>query len=387
MLRWALIFVAAVAVVPYGCGPIYQFPVPAPFSGATLRNPYERLGSSWQRANLHAHGHAWGGLTSGRQSSEAVASAYRSMGYSVPGVSNYHRIAALDGVRTLPIYEHGYNIGKRHQLAIGARRVDWLDFPLWQTLSQQQFVINRVAATAALVALAHPTTRYGYSENDLKWLTGYQLLEVVNGTHQSEVPWDAALSNGHAVWGLANDDTHDLDDPQRTAVAWNMINAPSASTGDIVEALRAGRSYAVLQTRTGASAMETVLAAVEVRGDSLFVTCTGEPSTFTFIGQNGVVRKTVEHVMAASYTFDSSDTYIRSVIRSPDVTMYLNPIFRDGDGGAPAPAAAIDLPATWLLRGSFVFASLFAFALYRKRRLRGPVPVPQVLRDARRHTA
>ena len=69
---------------------------------------------------------------------------------------------------TIPAYEHGYNIGKHHQLAIGARKVDWVDFPIWQSRSHLQFIINRVAATADLVAIVHPESRNAYDDDDLQ---------------------------------------------------------------------------------------------------------------------------------------------------------------------------------------------------------------------------
>lgn len=388
MLKRTLIVLAVLLTLPYARGPVYDFPDPAPFSGVAFFNPYEDLRGQWQRANFHAHGRAWGGLTSGRQPSESVARAYRAIGYSVPGVSNYHRIAAFDGVPTIPLYEHGYNIGKHHQIAIGAHRVDWFDFPLWQSLSHQQFVIDRVAQTADLVALAHPPSRDAYSEDDLQWLTDYQLLEVVNGPHRSEVPWDAALSSGHAVWALANDDSHDLNDPRRTAMAWNMLDAPSASTGDVVDALRAGRAYAVMRTNVTASAIETVLADVQFADGTLRVTCAGEPSTFSFVGQNGVVRHAVPNAMSAEYSFGADDTYIRTVIRSPRTTMYLNPVFRYDGVRLPAPASAVNVTTTWLMRGSAVLAGVAAMAAYRRRRrLILDSPARPVLTDANQSTA
>jgi hypothetical protein len=91
-------------------------------------------------------------------------------------VSDYHWIAAQHGIDTLPLYEHGYNIAKGHQLAIGAHSVEWLDFPIWQGRDQKQYIIDRVGAAADLVALNHPNT--AYSEDDLRDLTSYQLLEV-----------------------------------------------------------------------------------------------------------------------------------------------------------------------------------------------------------------
>lgn len=220
----------ATLALPYACSPVYRFSEPRPFAGSHLHNPYAKLQGRWQRANLHAHGTAWGGLTNGKQPSEDVVRTYRALGYDVAGISNYHQIAAIAGVDTLPIYEHGYNIHKRHQLAIGARRVVWFDLPLWQSLSHEQFVIDRVREAADLVAIVHPHTRGAYSVDDLRWLTRYDLLEIVNGPFRSESSWDVALSSGHVVWAIANDDTHDTADVRRTAAGWTMIDAPSAST-------------------------------------------------------------------------------------------------------------------------------------------------------------
>ena len=78
-----------VALLPYAWGPVYRFPEPAPFAGARLWNPYATTSGQWLRANLHAHGHAWGGLTSGEQSDAEVAARYRERGYAVAGVSGH----------------------------------------------------------------------------------------------------------------------------------------------------------------------------------------------------------------------------------------------------------------------------------------------------------
>jgi hypothetical protein len=381
---------AIVIALPYAFAPIYDFPEPGRFQGSAFLNPYRDLqGTTWQRANLHAHSRAWGGVTNGRQTGEDIVRAYREMGYTVAGVSDYQHIAALDGVPTIPLYEHGYNVTKRHQLAIGAHEVAWFDFPLWQSLSHEQFIIDRVGRTADLVALAHPTTRDAYTSDDLRVLSGYQLMEVVSGPHRIEEPWDAALSSGHAVWALANDDTHDLGDPARTAMAWNMIGAASNSTPDIVSALRSGRAYAVSRSPGGDAAAEILLQSVELHGGTLVVTSVGAPSTFTFVGQDGVVLKTTENTSTAEYTFGDKDTYIRTVIRSPRTAMYLNPVMRYDGVGLQQRAAAINVAGTWLLRGVFLIGSLALAVLYGKRRAPLPhvSPPQEVLSPETRKTA
>lgn len=349
---------------PYAIGPVYRFPDPAPFTGAHFFNPYAQPISTWQRANFHAHGRAWVGLTNGQQSDQQIVERYRKLGYDVAGVSNYQRISDRD-VPTLPVYEHGYNLFKLHQLAIGARQVEWFDFLLWQSLSHQQYVIDRVKKKSELVAVVHPGT---HASNDLSSLTGYDLLEVVNGPHPTQGLWDAALSSGHPVWGIGNDDTHDLNDASRTAAGWTMVGAPSPSLPDIVDALRAGRTYAVFRKGDIEAANITTLGSVAVDGGKVSVTVKGAPSTITFFGQNGVWRDARPLVNSLEYTMTAADPYIRIVIESPHTMLFLNPIIRWDGVSLAMPKAAVDFGATWMLRTSIALTAGGLLLLYARRR-------------------
>jgi len=362
IFRRVLATLFLVVAVPYLLAPVYLFPPPQQFFGSALWNPYAHLSGTWQRSNLHAHGRSWGGLTNGYQADDEVVRAYRHHGYSVAGVSNYQWIASQHGIDTLPLYEHGYNIAKGHQLAIGARSVEWLDFPLWQGRNQKQYIIDRVGGAADLVALNHPNT--AYSEDDLRDLTGYQLIEVVNGPFPVEDLWDAALSTGHLVWALANDDSHNVTNVRRTFIAWNMIDAPSGSTGDIVNALRHGRHYAVSLVGDKADAS---LKSIELDGATLTISSSGVPATYLFVGQDGTVRKTADQVMQASYTIEPRDTYIRTVIRTPNIVMYLNPIVRYDGVGFPSRRATPHAAASWLQRGCLVVAYAAVLLLLWRR--------------------
>jgi hypothetical protein len=371
---------ALLVLLPYAWSPIYTFPPSAPFAGAHFFNPYANLHGTWQRGNLHAHGRAWSGITNGQQPDEEVVARYQSLGYTVAGVSDYERIATFHGVPTIPLYEHGYNIGKHHQLAIGAHRVEWFDVLLLQSLSQEQYIIDRVRRGADLVAIAHPSLRSAYSIEDMRSLTGYQLVEVVNGPDEQGGLWDAALSSGHTVWALANDDTHDVTDERRTGAAWNMIDAPSASTSDVIAALRAGRAYAVAR-RPEHEGNDTLLASVTVDEGRVVVTCSGAPGMFEFVGQDGNIRATAPETLSASYTFRPEDTYIRTVIRTPATTMYLNPVIRYDGARLPTLSASVDEGATWLVRGASLAAGLALVAVVRSRRPPAPRSAPAAIED------
>ena len=349
--------------IPLLLAPVYRFPSPQPFTGAALWNPYAHLSGTWQKANLHAHSVAWGGVTNGAQSGADVVRAYKERGYAVAGVSNYASIAAQHGIDTIPLYEHGFNIPKIHQLAIGARRVVYLDFPFWQTVDQKQFILDRVGSEAELVSVNHPNT--GYVEDDMRKLTGYQLMEIVNGPFPVEDLWDAALSSGHTVWALANDDAHDVTNLKRTFIAWNMIDAPSASASDIIGALRQGRTYAVSLV---GSKPDASLKGVQVSDATMTVSSAGVPATYLFVGQDGAIRGTANQVMEATYTFAATDTYIRTVIRTPNVVMYINPVLRYDGASLPSPSAAVDTTSTWVHRAIiFIITAAIMFLLWHRR--------------------
>lgn len=370
---------ALLIVLPYAWAPIYRFPEAAPFSGDRLWNPYASPSGHWQRANFHAHGRAWLGLTSGAQPDHEVAARYRELGYSVAGVSDYQWIAAFHGVDTLPLYEHGFNLGKNHQLAIDAHSVDWFDLPLWQTPSQQQYVIHRLKARSGLVALNHPSSRSAYDADTLRSLTGFDLIEVANGPFTTETEWDAALSSGRAVWALGNDDTHDLEDVRRAAVAWTMIDASTASSADVVSALKGGRSYAVLRTGEFASANLTTLSGLTVTGQTISVAVQGPPATIAFVGQNGVVRETVRNAVSASYVIRPEDAYIRTVVTGPHTTLYLNPVLRWNGTALPEPVATINGLLTWAQRGAALIACGVLWMMTRRRRHAATASVNRVV--------
>ena len=376
MLTRITIAVAMFVAAPFAIAPAYDFPEPRPFSGPALWNPYAHMAGLWRRANLHAHGRAWVGVTNGHQADATVVETYRRRGYDIAGISDYQWIAAHHGVDTLPLYEHGYNIAKAHQLAIGATRVEWLDFPLWQTLSQKQFLLNRVARTAALTVINHPNT--AYTDDDLRRLTGYQLMEVLNGPFAYDTSWDDALSSGHVVWAIGDDDNHDVTYAPRLGVACSMIDAPSTKMADVVGALRDGRAYA-MSLRSGMP--DAWLASVDVHDARLTVSIAGAPATFQFVGQYGRIRQTTENVTSATYDIRRADTYVRTVIRTPYTVMYVNPIVRYDGVRLPAPSAIINTPITWARR---LLVLLACVAALHGRRRSAPTSDESPRRDSRR---
>jgi hypothetical protein len=352
LTRIAAVLIVAV-LLPYAVPPVYDFSDPQPFKGTHWWNPYQEVHGRWRRANFHAHGESWGGVTNGAQTDAQVVSSYWNAGYDIATVSDYQRIA--DAADTIPVYEHGYNVGKHHQLAIGARSVVWWDFPLWQGVNQKQFIIDRLRPSTELISLNHLSRLHSYTVDDMRRLTGYDLIEVANGRVATEDRWDAALSSGHPAFAIGGDDTHDVTDPNRMAIAWNMIDAETTTARDVIEALRGGRSYVVIRMVDAPANSDVALASLRTDDRSMTVTLSGEPAEISFVGQDGHVRQRTNG-LSASYTFTPSDTYIRTNVHTTKSIVFLNPVMRsDADDHRPTmPALETDDLLTSLVRGGVV---------------------------------
>jgi hypothetical protein len=143
-----------------------------------------------------------------------------------------------------------------------------------------------------------------------------------------------------------------------------MIDAPGPAAPGIIDALRRGRSYAVSLVGNNP---DGALMSVEVRDSTMTIKSTGVPATFLFVGQDGAVRGTANQVMEAGYTFAATDSYIRTVIRTPNMVMYVNPVFRYDGVKPPAPAASIDGTSTWMHRAVILLIAAGVFFFLWRR--------------------
>ncbi len=324
--------------------PVYTYDEPEPFEGDYLYNPYQDMNpDDWKQSNFHAHTSQYGGVTNGRSTTnELLDSVYNAFGFDHIGISDYMKINDYEKNRQgyIPGYEHGYNIFKIHQLCLGAEKVRRMDYFFFQNLSMKQHTINKLSEQNRLVVLAHPSfVKGGYNVEDMKYLSNYRLMEVLNGFCLSPEHWDMALSNGHRVYLIANDDTHDALDYRDVACRFTMINADENTADALIDALVSGNAVGVdfkkirpealpdkrdrlerdLPYLTKAQLVDTVFS---VRADRMI-------AKVHFIGQGGVVLKEVKYVNEATYDIKPEDRYVRTVLYFTDGTaLYLNPITR-----------------------------------------------------------
>lgn len=324
--------------------PSYSFDEPKPFQGNYLHNPYKDMEpDNWIQANFHAHTRQYGGLTNGRvNTNEMLDSVYSALGFDHIGVSDYNKINYYDSANPsfIPTYEHGYGLFKIHQLCIGADKVRHLDYFAFQNLSMKQHTLNRLAKQTRLAIPAHPSfVKKGYLVEDMKYLSNYKLMEVLNGFRISTAHWDEALSNGHLVYLIANDDSHDVTDITDVATRFTMINAPANEAECLLQALENGNAvgvdFPVKRKETLEQKIQRIknnlpyVTQVELKSDTLLISASKTMSKIIFIGQDAEELEVQKKVKTAKYVIQPEDEYVRAVLKFDDgTTLYLNPITR-----------------------------------------------------------
>lgn len=330
--------------------PVYIFDEPVPFHGDYLLNPYQDIDSSyWKCCNFHGHTRQYGGVTNGRNNGNAVYdSMYRLFGYDHVGISDYNKVNGYENGRDpgfIPGYEHGYNVWKTHQVCLGTKKVRRIDYFFYQTLSHKQHMLNRLGEQNRVVAVAHPSFVDGsYNVSDMKYLSNYKVLEVLNGFVNSPEHWDMALSNGHLVYLIADDDTHDVLKVNDIALRITYLNAKDNDASQLYDALLSGKAVGVDFYLDREEQMDCkvkrfkrdipYLNSAKLNGDYFTVNVTKPIRQADFIGQGGTVLKSEWHddadsVFRASYKILPTDQYVRTVLTFFDgTTMWLNPITR-----------------------------------------------------------
>lgn len=313
---------------------LYKFNESHKFQGEQFYNPYANINGTWIKANLHAHARAYAGASKGENTAGEMLHKYDSLKYYLACISNYNFVQdSISGYNYLPVYEHGFNWLWVHQNVINETQAKPFDFPFLQLRSNKQFIINRLKTENNLVALNHPNHKNAYSTKDLKYLNNYNLFEGISEFAKSIKQWDSALSYGHAVWIVGNDDSHDLSD-YHVGICWNMIHVDTINNESILQSLKKGTSYA---TKGWLGQEMNRVKAVKVEDGFFKLKLRNKADSITLISDDGVVVAMASKLDTLSYKIKPENTYLRTEIFETEpwngyTKMYLNPVIRTDNG-------------------------------------------------------
>src|SRR5262245_25294411 len=271
----------------------------------------------WYKGNTHTHT-----LNSdGDSSPDDVTKWYRRHGYQFLVLTDHNVLTSVEALNALhglddqflvirgeevtdrfgtkPIHINGFDVSRLVDPQGGSSVVDVI-----------QRDVDAIRAVKGIPSINHPNFGWAISADELKQVRNTKLFEIFNGHPQvnnlgsGDVPgleevWDALLSGGLLLYGLAVDDAHHFTRPEdrtasRPGQGWVVVRADTLTPRAILDAMERGDFY----SSTGVELSEYTV-------DETSITITIRATTFSkyrvqFIGRGGKVL---------SETTSSSATY------------------------------------------------------------------------------
>jgi hypothetical protein len=332
------------AALLLACGrPSLEVPVPA-------ARP-----TGWLKGQTHAHS---SGSGDSRTPAGEVAAWYAARGYDFLVLTDHEYVSTprWDGPMLLvPGIELTQNLASCSPPADGGchihvnglfvdpalRNVKLADAPADppDRLERYASAVDRAHAMGGIAQINHPNWGWMADGAMLAALgaRGAELVEIANesgvddagdAAHPStEAQWDAALTAGSRLWGVASDDAHHYADADaleakgepayRGDRGWVMVRA-DRDPASIRAALVAGEFYA----STG-----VMLSRYDVGADAIGLAVVGDPVDFVFVGAGGRELGR-EHGTEARFELANADRYVRvDVIGGDGRRAWTQPVF------------------------------------------------------------
>ena len=289
-------------------------------------------GGQWFKGNTHTHTTE----SDGDSAPEDVARWYRDHGYhflvlsdhnvltdipppAAPGEKNAQQPFILikgeevsDRFQGKPVHMNGLGISGKVDPQGGES--------LTNVLQRNVDAIRRVEGVPHI---NHPNFNWAFSTAELQQVRNNRLLEIFNGHPQVnnlggggvpglEQVWDALLSSGTMIYGIAVDDAHNFKQPGNPAVAgpgrgWVMVRADRLDGRAILQALEAGQFYASTGVELSDYTVTARSMTITIKQD------TWAKYRVQFIGRGGrVLHEALES--PAEYVFRGGEGYVRAKI-------------------------------------------------------------------------
>jgi len=298
----------------------------------------------WYKGNIHTHTTE----SDGDDTPERVVRWYRRHNYDFLVLSDHNHLTLLDygsGRRRFkrPLMVPGEEVSANikggsvpiHINGIGISRVvEPIDAD--DVVATLQANVNAILQAGGIASINHPNFRWAFDHEALMQITGASLLEVYNGHPKTNIYggpgkpsndkiWDAVLTSGKPIFGVATDDSHRYHDWSPTQSnpgrGWVVVRAEELSVDAIVDGLATGNFYS--STGIALSELDVTTGSIELRieddGETVHWT--------TFTGKGG--RTLLEVVgQDARYEIKSDEGYVRATVRaSTGARAWTQPVF------------------------------------------------------------
>ena len=290
----------------------------------------EPAGAAWFKGNTHTHTTE----SDGDSSPDEVTAWYKQHGYHFLVLSDHNVLTSIEALNALhgkdgnfllikgeevsdtfsgkPVHVNGLDVSEKVEPQKGASLLDVL-----------QRNVDAIRRVRGVPHINHPNFRWALSTAELQSVRNTRLFEIYNGHPQVNnlggggVPgleeiWDAILSSGTLLHGIAVDDAHNFKDLGNPAVAgpgrgWVMVRAARLEARSLLDALEAGQFYASTGVELADYAVSARAMTITVKKDAW------AKYRIQFIGKGGrVLQEAIDN--PAEYVFRGDEGYVRAKV-------------------------------------------------------------------------
>jgi hypothetical protein len=321
--------------------PLLAFTLAAALVAQETPKPAETL--RWYKGNTHTHT-----LNSdGDSTPDEVVRWYREHGYHFLVLTDHNFLTSVDALQALHGADERFLVIPGEELTdrFGDKSLHINGLDLTKTIPPQggtsvvdvlQRNVDAIRHEKGVPHINHPNFRWSITAEELGQVRNNRLFEIFNGHPMVnaqggggvpglEEAWDAILSSGTLLYGIAVDDAHTFKDPGNPDVAgpgrgWIVVRAPRLETKALMEALERGQFYA-----------STGVELTDVQADSRRLLVEVKPTTFSkyriqFIGKGGKVLLDAPETKA-EYVFKGDEGYVRArVLESNGRMAWVQPV-------------------------------------------------------------
>lgn len=332
--------------------------MPAPLSAQSA--PAQTPGR-WYKGNTHTHT-----LNSdGDSAPDEVVRWYREHGYHFLVLTDHNFLTSVDGLNALHGADERFLVIKGEEvtdrvgdksLHINGLDVDKVVPPQRGTsvVDVLQRNVDAIRQANGVPHINHPNFLWSITREELQQVRNTRLFEIFNGHPQVnnlggggvpglEEVWDAILSGGTLLYGIAVDDAHTFKQPGNPHVAgpgrgWVVVRAPRLEARALLEALERGDFYA----SSGVELTDYQASASQVR-------VTVKATAFSkyriqFLGKGGRLLREIAESTAV-YDIRGDEGYLRArVLESNGSVAWCQPILVQ-----PRPSALAGVSELWLM--------------------------------------
>jgi hypothetical protein len=287
----------------------------------------------WYKGNLHTHT-----LNSdGDSTPHEVTTWYREHGYNFLVLTDHNHLTDIAGLNAIhaakekfllitgeevtdsyerkPIHVNAFNPARLVQPQHGD-----------SVAATIQNNVNEIRHAKGIPSVNHPNFHWAITVQDMMAIKGLGLFEVYNG-HPGvnnaggggfvslDEMWDALLTGGQRLYGIAVDDAHHFKrfgkEYSNPGHGWIQVRAESLTPEAILAAIEAGDFY----SSSGVTIRNISVSRTEYRVEVAPAANWQEKTTTYFIGEGGkVLAQTFEET--AVYKFSGNEKFVRARVES-----------------------------------------------------------------------